>query len=176
LFIVGGAFIGLDKIVESRVRGGAMGFGAKVRSGGDMSMAALLSQVHPADLVKFGLIPEFVGRIPVVTHVDELGEADLMRILTEAINALIKQYQKLFALDGVNLRFTSGALKSVAAKALERKTGARGLRNVLEAVMLDIMYTLPSRQGVKDCLINRAVIEKGRDPVYLLANEDRAAS
>jgi ATP-dependent Clp protease ATP-binding subunit ClpX len=176
LFIVGGAFIGLDKIVESRVRGGAMGFGAKVRAGGDMSMSTLLSQVHPADLVKFGLIPEFVGRIPVITCVDELDEADLMRILTEPKNALVRQYQALFALDGVNLRFTSGALKSVAAKALERKTGARGLRNVLEAVMLDIMYTLPSRQGVKDCLINRAVIEKRRDPVYLLDNEDRAAS
>jgi ATP-dependent Clp protease ATP-binding subunit ClpX len=176
LFIVGGAFIGLDKIVEARTRGGVMGFGAKVRTGGDVSMAALLSQTHPADLVKFGLIPEFVGRIPVVTHVDELDEADLMRILTEPKNALVKQYQKLFALDGVNLRFTSGALKSVSAKALERKTGARGLRNVLEAVMLDIMYALPSRQGVKDCLINRAVIEKGREPVYLLEHEDRAAS
>jgi ATP-dependent Clp protease ATP-binding subunit ClpX len=176
LFVVGGAFIGLDKIVESRIRGSAMGFGAKVRTSGDMSMAKLLSQVHPTDLVKFGLIPEFVGRIPVITHVDELDEADLIRILTEPKNALVKQYQKLFALDHVNLRFTSGALKSVAAKALERKTGARGLRNVLEAVMLDIMYTLPSRQGVKDCLINRAVIEKGRDPVYLLENEDRAAS
>jgi ATP-dependent Clp protease ATP-binding subunit ClpX len=176
LFIVGGAFIGLDKLVEARVRGGAMGFGAKVRTGRDVSVAALLAQTHPADLVKFGLIPEFVGRIPVVTHVEELDEADLMRILTEPKNALVKQYQKLFALDGVNLRFTSGALKSVAAKALERKTGARGLRNVLEAVMLDIMYALPSRQGVKDCLINRAVIEKGREPVYLLEHEDRAAS
>jgi len=176
LFIVGGAFIGLDKIVESRVHGSAMGFGAKVRTSGDMSMATLLSQVHPADLVRFGLIPEFVGRIPVITHVDELDEADLVRILTEPKNALVKQYQKLFALDDVNLRFTSGALKSVAAKALERKTGARGLRNVLEAVMLDIMYMLPSRRGVKDCLINRAVIEKGREPVYLLENEDRAAS
>jgi len=176
LFIVGGAFIGLDKLVESRVRGGAMGFGAKVRAGGDMSMAALLSQVHPADLVKFGLIPEFVGRIPVITHVDELDEADLVRILTEPKNALVKQYQKLFALENVHLRFTSGALKSVAAKAIERKTGARGLRNVLEAVMLDIMYTLPSRQSVKDCLINRAVIEKGREPVYLLEDEDRVAS
>jgi ATP-dependent Clp protease ATP-binding subunit ClpX len=176
LFVVGGAFIGLDRIVDSRVRGGAMGFGANVRTGGELSMAKLLSQVHPADLVKFGLIPEFVGRIPVITHVDELDEADLVRILTEPKNALAKQYQKLFALDGVNLRFTSGALKGVAAKALERKTGARGLRNVLEAVMLDIMYALPSRQGVKDCLINRAVIEKGREPVYLLDNEDRAAS
>jgi ATP-dependent Clp protease ATP-binding subunit ClpX len=173
---VGGAFIGLDKIVESRVRGGAMGFGANVRAGGDMSMAKLLAQVHPADLVKFGLIPEFIGRIPVITHVDELDEADLVRILTEPKNALVRQYQKLFDLDGVNLRFTSGALKGVAAKALERKTGARGLRNVLEAAMLDIMYALPSRQGVKDCLINRAVIEKGREPVYLLDNEDRAAS
>ena len=176
LFIVGGAFIGLDKIVESRVRGGVMGFGAKVRAGGSMSMSTLLSQVHPADLVKFGLIPEFVGRIPVVTHVDDLDEADLVRILTEPKNALVKQYQKLFAIDGVNLRFTSGALKSVAAKAIERKTGARGLRNVLETVMLDIMYGLPSRQGVKDCLINRAVIEKGREPVYLFESEAKAAS
>ncbi|MDR2695148.1 MAG: ATP-dependent Clp protease ATP-binding subunit ClpX [Deltaproteobacteria bacterium] len=176
LFIVGGAFIGLDKIVETRVRGGAMGFGAKVRTGGDMSASALLSQAHPADLVKFGLIPEFVGRIPVVTHVDELDEGDLMRILTEPKNALVRQYQKLFALDGVNLRFTSGALKSVAAKALERKTGARGLRNVLEAALLAVMYTLPSRQNVKDCLVNRAVIEKRREPVYLLEHEDRAAS
>ena len=176
LFIVGGAFIGLDKIVESRVRGGVMGFGAKVRAGGDLSMDKLLSQVHPADLVKFGLIPEFIGRIPVIAHVNELDEADLVRILTEPKNALVKQYQKLFALDNVNLRFTSGALKSVAAKALERKTGARGLRHVLETVMLDIMYTLPSRQNVKDCLINQAVIEKGREPVYLLENEDRAAS
>ncbi len=176
LFIVGGAFIGLDKIVESRVRGGSMGFGAQVRSRKDMSPAKLLSLVHPADLVRFGLIPEFVGRIPVITHVDELDEADLVRILTEPKNALVKQYQKLFALDNVTLRFTSNALKSVAARALERKTGARGLRNVLEAVMLNIMYELPSRKGVKDCLINRAVIENEREPVYLFDNEDRAAS
>ena len=176
LFIVGGAFIGLDKIVETRVRGGAMGFGAQVRSGGDMSMDKLLAQVHPADLVKFGLIPEFVGRIPVITHVDELDEADLVRILTEPKNALVRQYQKLFTLDNVNLRFTTNALKSVAVKAIERKTGARGLRNVLEAVMLNIMYEIPSRKGIKDCLINRAVIEDGREPVYLFENEERAAS
>jgi ATP-dependent Clp protease ATP-binding subunit ClpX len=176
LFIVGGAFIGLDKIVESRVSGGAMGFGARMRSGGSMSVSRLLARVHPTDLVKFGLIPEFVGRIPVIAHVDELDDADLVRILTEPKNALIKQYQKLFALDNVNLRFTSNALKCVAAKALERKTGARGLRNVLETVMLDIMYSLPSRPEVRDCLINRAVIESGREPVYLLANEERAAS
>ena len=175
LFIVGGAFIGLDKIVEARVRGGSMGFGAKVRSSDCMTMDKLLAQVHPADLVKFGLIPEFVGRIPVITHVDELDEDDLVRILTEPKNALVKQYQKLFSLENVNLRFTANALKSVAGKALERKTGARGLRNVLEAVMLDIMYTLPSRQDVKDCLINRAVIEKGREPVYLLDQEGRTA-
>ena len=175
LFIVGGAFIGLDKIVEARVRGGSMGFGAKVRSSDCMTMDKLLAQVHPADLVKFGLIPEFVGRIPVITHVDELDEVDLVRILTEPKNALVKQYQKLFSLENVNLRFTANALKSVAAKALERKTGARGLRNVLEAVMLDIMYALPSRHDVKDCLINRAVIEKGRDPVYLLDQEGRTA-
>lgn len=175
LFIVGGAFVGLEKIVESRTSGGVMGFGAKVK-GKDMPMSELLEQVHPADLVKFGLIPEFVGRIPVITHVDELGEADLIRILTEPKNALVKQYQKLFELENVTLRFTSNALKSIAAKATERKTGARGLRNVMERIMLEIMYKLPSMQGVKECLVNRAVIEKGKEPVLLYDTEDRAAS
>lgn len=175
LFIVGGAFVGLEKIVESRTTGGAMGFGAKVK-GKDMPMSELLEQVHPADLVKFGLIPEFVGRIPVITHVDELSEADLIRILTEPKNALVKQYQKLFELENVTLRFTSNALKSIAAKATERKTGARGLRNVMERIMLDIMYKLPSMKGVKECLVNRAVIEKGKEPVLLYDTEDRAAS
>lgn len=175
LFIVGGAFVGLEKIVEGRMSGGAMGFGAKVK-GKDMPMSELLEQVHPADLVKFGLIPEFVGRIPVITHVDELGEADLIRILTEPKNALVKQYQKLFELENVSLRFTANALKSIAAKATERKTGARGLRNVMERIMLDIMYKLPSMQGVRECLVNRAVIEKGKEPVLLYDTEDRAAS
>lgn len=179
LFIVGGAFVGLDKIVESRMSGSSMGFGAKVRSSKQMPLAELLEKIHPQDLVKFGLIPEFVGRIPIITHVDELDEPDLVRILTEPKNALVRQYQKLFELDGVKLRFTPNALKSIAARAIERKTGARGLRNVMEKIMLDIMFKLPSMTDVRECLINRAVIEKGKEPVMLYgdapASEEKAS-
>lgn len=167
LFIVGGAFVGLDKIVEARMSGGSMGFGAKVRSAKEMPLAELLEKIHPQDLVKFGLIPEFVGRIPIITHVDDLDEPDLVRILTEPKNALVRQYQKLFELEQVQLRFTADALKAIAARAIERKTGARGLRNVMERTMLDIMYKLPSMPNVRECLINQAVIEKGKDPVLL---------
>lgn len=174
LFIVGGAFVGLDKIVEARVSGAAMGFGANLRSTKEMPLGELLEKIHPQDLVKFGLIPEFVGRIPIITHVDDLDEADLVRILTEPKNALVKQYQKLFDLDNVNLRFTTHALKAIAAQAIERKTGARGLRNVMEKIMLDIMFKLPSMPDVRECLINRSVIEKGKEPILLY--KDSAAS
>ena len=167
LFIMGGAFVGLDKIVGSRMGGNAMGFGAQVASRKEMPLSELLEKIQPQDLVKFGLIPEFVGRIPIITHVEDLDEADLVRILTEPRNALVRQYQKLFELDHVQLRFTPNALKSIAARAIERKTGARGLRNVMERTMLDIMFRLPSLPGVKECLINRAVIEKGKEPVLL---------
>ena len=167
LFIVGGAFVGLDKIVGSRMSGSSMGFGAQVCSKKEMPLCELLEKIQPQDLVKFGLIPEFVGRIPIITHVDDLDEADLVRILTEPKNALVRQYQKLFELDHVQLRFTPNALKAIAARAIERKTGARGLRNVMERTMLDIMFRLPSMPGVKECLINRAVIEKGKEPVLL---------
>lgn len=136
------------------MRGGSMGFGAKVETKKERTLGELLEQVHPADLVQFGLIPEFVGRIPVLTHVDDLGEDDLVRILTEPKNALTRQYQKLFELDNVTLRFTSDALRAIAHRAIERKTGARGLRNVMESVMLDIMYQLPSMPGVKECVID----------------------
>lgn len=176
LFIVGGAFVGLDKIVGERMGGGGLGFGAKVRASKEQPMGVLLEQIHPADLVKFGLIPEFVGRIPVITHVDDLSEAELIRILTEPKNALVRQYQKLFELDKVSLRFTSNSLKSIANQAIERKTGARGLRNVMEKIMLDIMFRLPSMPNVKECLINQAVITKGKEPVLLFDTEDRAAS
>ena len=176
LFIVGGAFIGLEKIVEQRLRGGSMGFAAKVTGKKDLSLGEVLDQVHPNDLVQFGLIPEFVGRIPVVTHVEDLGEDDLVRILTEPKNALTRQYQKLFELDNVKLSFTADALKAIAAKAIERKTGARGLRNVMESVMLDIMYQLPSMEGVTECVINDAVIEKTAQPLYLYATETQLAS
>ncbi len=167
LFIVGGAFVGLDKIVESRMSGGAMGFGAKVRASKEMPLSELLDRIHPQDLVKFGLIPEFVGRIPIITHVDELDEADLVRILTEPKNALVRQYQKLFGFENVTLRFTPNSLKAIAAKVIERKTGARGLRNVMERTMLDIMFKLPSMPNVRECLINQAVIDKGKEPVLL---------
>ncbi len=175
LFIVGGAFVGLEKIVGERMSGGSMGFGGTVRTKNNMGLTELLGEVHPADLVKFGLIPEFVGRIPVITHVEDLEENDLVRILTEPKNALVRQYQKLFELDGVALRFTNNALKTIAGLAIERKTGARGLRNVMEKMMLDIMFNLPTMKNVRECLINKAVIESGREPVFLYENEDQIA-
>ena len=165
LFILGGAFVGLDKIIEQRLRGRSLGFGAKIAE--NLETSAILSQVHPNDLVKFGLIPEFVGRVPVVTYVDDLSEDDLIRVLTEPKNALVKQYQKLFSLDDVALRFTQDALAAVAHMAIKRKTGARGLRNVMEHAMMDIMYNLPSRENVRECVVNAAVIEKGKDPLYI---------
>ncbi len=176
LFIVGGAFVGLDKIVAARRSGSSMGFGGKITSGKDTPLSELMNDLHPADLVKFGLIPEFVGRIPVFTHVDDLEVDDLVRILTEPKNALVRQYQKLFELDNVTLRFTNNALRSVAEKSIERKTGARGLRNVMEKVMLDIMYNLPTMTNVRECLINTAVIEGTREPVYLYESEEQEAS
>ncbi len=172
LFIVGGAFVGLDKIVESRVSGATMGFGASLRSNKDMGLAEILEKIHPQDLVQFGLIPEFVGRIPVITHVDELEEDDLIRILTEPKNALTRQYQKLFELDNVTLRFTNEALKAIAHKAIERKTGARGLRNVMEKKMLNIMYKIPSIPNVSQCLIDQDVINEDKDPVLLFRDGD----
>ncbi|MGE4299339.1 MAG: ATP-dependent Clp protease ATP-binding subunit ClpX [Desulfovibrionaceae bacterium] len=176
LFIMGGAFIGLDKIIEQRARGTSMGFGAKIEARTEMNLSSLLGQIHTNDLIKFGLIPEFVGRIPVVTHVEDLSEDDLVRILTEPKNALTRQYQKLFELDKITLRFTSNALRAVATKAIERKTGARGLRNVLENVMLEIMYKLPSLIGVKECVINKAVVDKGVEPMLIYQQEAKTAS
>lgn len=167
LFILGGAFVGLDKIVEQRAKGKSMGFGAALQSKKVENTTEYLNQIHPADLVKFGLIPEFVGRIPVITHVDELGEDDLVRVLTEPKNALIKQYQKLFEIDKVKLRFTNNALRAIAKQAIERKTGARGLRNVLENSMLEIMYNLPSEKDLVECVINKAVIEESKPPLMV---------
>ena len=174
LFIVGGAFIGLDKIIESRMSGSSMGFGASVHTAHDLPLAQLLDSIQPQDLVKFGLIPEFVGRVPILTHVDDLDEKSLVRILVKPKNALTKQYQKLFELDGVHLSFTPNALKAIAHKAIERKTGARGLRNVMEQVMLDIMYRLPSLPGVKECIINSAVVQKAQEPVLLYEDSPKA--
>ncbi len=166
LFIVGGAFVGLEKIVEQRTRGSGMGFGAKISSKKDTSMSELLSNLHPSDLVQFGLIPEFIGRIPIITNIDELDEEDLVHILKEPKNALTKQYQKLFAIDGVELQFEQAALHAVAKEAIERKTGARGLRNVLEIIMLDIMYNLPEVKDLKTVIITEEVINGG-EPLYI---------
>ena len=170
LFIVGGAFIGLEKMVEQR--GNTMGFGANIPVKKEQSLSVLLDQVVPTDFVQFGLIPEFVGRIPVITHVDELEEDDLIRVLTEPKNALVKQYQKLFELDGVKLRFESDALRAVAAKAIERKTGARGLRNVLEGIMLDIMYEIPKDDNIGQVVITREYIEGNGGPKILLRGQE----
>ncbi len=176
LFIMGGAFIGLEKIIQQRVAGSSLGFGAKISNKDNVSLSETYSQVHPIDLIKFGLIPEFVGRIPVVTHVEDLSEDDLVRILTEPRNALTKQYQKLFELDNVRLRFTNNALRSISQKAIERKTGARGLRNVMESIMLDIMYRLPSLENVKECVVNKNVVENGVEPLLIYHPEAKTAS
>jgi ATP-dependent Clp protease ATP-binding subunit ClpX len=176
LFIMGGAFIGLEKIIQQRMTGSSLGFGATIQKKDDESLNKLLSEVHPTDLVRFGLIPEFVGRIPVVTYVDDLTENDLIRILTEPKNALTRQYQKLFELDNVRLRFTTNSLRSIAQKAIERKTGARGLRNVMESIMLDIMYNLPGLGGVKECVINKNVVEKAMEPLLIYQQEAKTGS
>jgi ATP-dependent Clp protease ATP-binding subunit ClpX len=175
LFIVGGAFIGLEDIVKQRVQGTSMGFGAKMRRKDEDKTDSLLRQVHPMDLIRFGLIPEFTGRISVITSLTELNEDDLMRILQEPKNALVKQYQKMFELENVELKFTMNALKSLAAKAIKLETGARGLRSVMESIMLDIMYTLPSMKDVTECVINRAVVEEGKEPLILFKPEAKSA-
>jgi len=175
LFIMGGAFIGLDKIIQLRTQGRAMGFGAEVGAHKEKKLGEILRQNQPDDLIKFGLIPEFVGRIPVVSALDELEEEDLIHILTEPKNALVKQYEKLFDMDNVRLRLTQNALRAIARKAMERKTGARGLRSVMESIMLDIMYRLPSMQGVKECVINSSVVDKGADPLLFYEQQAKTA-
>jgi ATP-dependent Clp protease ATP-binding subunit ClpX len=175
LFILGGAFIGLEKIVQNRKQGSGMGFGAKVEAKKESDLGEMFGLSEPMDLIKFGLIPEFVGRIPVQTALQELTEDDLVRILQEPRNALVKQYSKLFELDKVELRFTENALRAIAKKAVERKTGARGLRNVLEKTMLEIMYKLPSLPGVRECVINQAVVENDLEPLLLYHQEVKSA-
>ena len=170
LFICGGAFVGLDNVVKRRGGKKSIGFGARVTSESKKNIGELLASVQPEDLLKFGLIPELVGRLPVIATMEELMEEDLIRILREPKNALIKQYQRLFELEGIKLSFTEGALTAIARKALERKSGARGLRSVMEAAMLDVMYELPSRENVEECVISEQVIEDGEYPVVLYGN------
>ncbi len=170
LFICGGAFVGLENVVKKRQGTKSIGFGAKVVSDAKKKVGELLASVQPEDLLKFGLIPELVGRLPVIATMEELVEEDLIRILREPKNALTKQYQKLFEFEGINLRFTEGALAAIAKKALARKSGARGLRSVMEAAMLDVMYDLPSKSNVQECVISEQVITNGDYPVILYQN------
>jgi ATP-dependent Clp protease ATP-binding subunit ClpX len=175
LFIVGGAFIGLERIIQQRTQSKCMGFGAALTSPNDEDACSFLDQVQPMDLIKFGFIPELVGRLPILASLKDLTEDDLVRILTEPKNALIKQYQKLFEMENVRLRFTQDSLRSIARKAIERKTGARGLRNVLETIMLDISYRLPSMTGVKECVVNQSVVENESEPLLIYEQEVKTA-
>ncbi|MDY0212073.1 MAG: ATP-dependent Clp protease ATP-binding subunit ClpX [Desulfuromonadaceae bacterium] len=167
LVICGGAFAGLEDIVSRRIGKKGIGFGADIQSKEEKVQGELLAQVEPGDLLKFGLIPEFVGRLPVVATLEELNEQALIRILQEPKNALIKQYQKLFELEGVELKFTTGALAAVARLAAQRKTGARGLRSILEETMLDIMFDIPSQKHVKEVVISEEVVLKKTDPLIV---------
>ena len=169
LFIVGGAFDGLDKIIQNRVGKKSMGFGAEVKSQKDMKIGELLKHLQPEDLLKFGLIPEFVGRLPVIVTLEELDEESLVKILTEPRNALAKQYKELFSMDGVELEFEDEALLSIAKKAIERKTGARGLRSIIEDSILDIMYEIPSRDDIEKCIITKETIENKVDPTLVIS-------
>ncbi len=172
LFICGGAFVGLEKIIESRLKGSGMGFGAEVKRREERNIGEILKEVQPEDLLRFGLIPEFVGRLPIVATLEDLDEDALIQILKEPKNALVKQYQKLFEIDGVKLQFTEGALRAVAREAIRRGTGARGLRAILEEVMIDLMYEIPSKGNVKECIINEEVIVRKEKPI--LVYEDKA--
>ena len=167
LFICGGAFSGLEKVISKRIGTKGMGFGAEVKSTKQEDLGELLKMTQPGDLLKYGLIPEFVGRLPVISTLSELDEAALIQILSEPKNALVKQYQRLFEMENVTLTFTDGALVAIAREALERKTGARGLRSILENAMLDIMYDIPSQDQVKEVLINEDVISGGKIPIVL---------
>ena len=167
LFICGGAFAGLDRIIAQRGKGSAIGFGADVKSEDDRRTGELLSELEPEDLLKFGLIPEFVGRLPVVATLEDLDEGALVKILSEPRNALIKQYQRLFEMEGVELSFTEDALHAVARKAIARKTGARGLRSILEDVLLDAMFDLPGMENIKQVVVDDEVIEGRKKPVFV---------
>ena len=165
LFICGGAFSGLEKVISTRGQGSSIGFGADVRSPDQRRMGDILKDVEPEDLLKFGLIPEFVGRLPVLATLEDLDEEALIKILTEPKNALSKQYQKLFEMENVDLNFTDNALKSIAKKAIGRKTGARGLRSILESILLDTMFDLPSDDCLESVTVNRDSIDNGLQPI-----------
>ncbi len=170
LFICGGAFVGLDKIIEKRVAVSAMGFGADVSANEGKDLAALYSELHPDDLIKFGLIPEFIGRLPVHVTLNNLTEADLRRIITEPKNSILRQYETSFSLDGIKLTFTGDAISAIAEKAYKEKTGARGLRSIVENLMLGISYEIPSMPDVKEVIVDRENVEKRTEPRIIREN------
>ncbi|MFQ5894518.1 MAG: AAA family ATPase, partial [Nitrospinota bacterium] len=167
LFICGGAFHGLERIIGRRVGQKAMGFEADIQFGSTQNVTAILNQVQPEDLLQYGLIPEFIGRLPVVAVLEELDEGALVRILVEPRNALVKQYKKLFEFESVLLRFTEGALRAIAREALSRKSGARGLRAIIEELMLDTMFELPSLQDIRECVIGEEVVTRREKPLLV---------
>ncbi|MCC7428269.1 MAG: AAA family ATPase, partial [Alphaproteobacteria bacterium] len=169
LFICGGAFAGLERIISARTKGTAIGFGADVRAPDERRTGQILRETEPEDLLKFGLIPEFIGRLPVVATLDDLDEKALIDILTKPKNALCKQYQRLFEMEGVKLAFTEDALKAVAVRAIQRRTGARGLRSILESILLNIMFDLPGLDGVSEVVVNREVAENRANPLFIYA-------
>ncbi|MEM7007155.1 MAG: ATP-dependent Clp protease ATP-binding subunit ClpX [Pseudomonadota bacterium] len=171
LFICGGAFAGLDKIISSRGDSASIGFGAEVQDAEDRQTGEILREVEPEDLQKFGLIPEFIGRLPVIATLEDLEEDALVSILTEPKNALLKQYQRLFDMEDVQLTFTEEALNAVARRAIERKTGARGLRSIMEAILLDTMFELPNLRGVSEVVVNGEVVEGNATPLYVHAEQ-----
>lgn len=176
LFICGGAFSGLEKIIASRKQGTSIGFGADVRSKENQRTGELLTQLEPEDLLKFGLIPEFVGRLPVIATLNDLDEAALIEILTKPKNALIKQYQKLFEMESVQLTFANEALEAVAKKAIQRKTGARGLRAILESILLELMFELPGMENVAEVVINSEVVNDNKPPLLIPPDKKKSAS
>ncbi len=173
LFICGGAFAGLDKIIEQRGKGSAMGFGADVKSPGEKSIGEYFKDLEPEDLLKFGLIPEFVGRLPVIATLEDLDEDALVTILTEPKNALVKQYQRLFELEDTSLTFTDDALKSIAKRAIERKTGARGLRSIMEDILLDTMFDLPGMDSVTEVVVNDEAVNSDAKPLMIHADAQK---
>jgi ATP-dependent Clp protease ATP-binding subunit ClpX len=171
LFICGGAFAGLEKIIGDRLEGKSIGFGAHVAGPDERRTGELLRQSEPEDLLKFGLIPEFVGRLPVIATLEDLDISALVQILSEPKNALVKQYKKLFEMENVDLTFTEDALTAIAKRAIERKTGARGLRSILEAILLDTMFDLPSMSGVVEVVVDHDVVDGRKDPVRVFADQ-----
>jgi len=175
LFICGGTFTGLDQIIQRRLGSKVMGFGAKIVKNKEKNIGEILQMLQPEDLIKFGLIPEFLGRLPVIATLGELNELALIRILKEPKNALIKQFSKLMEMEGVNLRFTDSAISAIAREALKRKSGARGLRAVIESSMLDIMYEIPSMENVKECVIGEDTVINKEDPILLFEQPRKQA-